>query len=160
MLVEGAHTFVMGAVVIFSIVIAQIFLAWMMADGQNALCFLTQQPKISHVHRPRALAFDGVVDDPDGGGVVAMDGDGGLGMPHLLKGEFHYFCFHCVEEEGAQLCFRGGCGDAFEDGGEGEDGAVEANGASVLGEGAKEKMSPGAAARAGGREVGGVGVDV
>ena len=57
----------------------------MMADCKNSLCFLTHQPKISHVHRPRSLAFDGVADDPDGGGVVAMDGDGGLRMPHLLE---------------------------------------------------------------------------
>ena len=87
MLIEGAHALVMCAVVVLGVVVAQILLPWMMADGQNALCLLTQQPKISHVHRSRSLPFDGVVDDADGRGVVAMDGDGGLRVPHFFKGE-------------------------------------------------------------------------
>ncbi len=105
----------MGTVVEFCLVVSKNFLAWMMADGENSLCLLTQQPKISHIHCTRALALDGVVDDAHGGGVVAVDGRGGLQMPHLFKGKSHYFCFYCAEEESAELGFGGESGDALED---------------------------------------------
>ena len=119
----------------FSLVVAQIFLSWVMPDGQNTLCFLTQQPKISHVHGTRTLPFDGILDDAHGGGVVAVDGGGRLGMSHFLEGKSHDFCLLRVEEEGAELGFGGGRGDALEDGGEGENCAVQADWAAVLGEG-------------------------
>lgn len=137
----------------FGLVVAQIFLSWVMPDGENTLCFLTQQPKISHVHGTRTLPLDGIVDDAHGGGVVAVDGGGRLGMSHFLEGKSHDFCLLRVEEEGAELGFGGGRGDALEDGGEGEDRAVEADWAAVLGEGSQEKMSPRSAACSRGREV-------
>ena len=107
---------VIGTVVEFCLVVAQILLAWMLADGENLLCLLTQQPKISHVHRTRALALDGVVDNAHGGDVVTVDGCGGLWTSHLIKGKSHHFCLHCAEEEGAKLGFGGGSGNALEDG--------------------------------------------
>ena len=84
MLVIWAHTFVMCATAVFRLVVAQILLSWVMADGQDALCLLTQQPEISHVHRPRPLPFNGVMADADGGGIIAMDGGGWLGVSHFL----------------------------------------------------------------------------
>ena len=98
MLVVRAHTFVMCAAVVFRLVVAQILLTWVMANGQDALCLLTHQPEVSHVHRPRTLPFDGVMADADGGCIIAMDGGGWLGMPHFLKGKPHNFCLLCVEE--------------------------------------------------------------
>ena len=35
-----------------------------------SLGFAIQEPEIAHLHGTGALAFDGVVDDADGGGVV------------------------------------------------------------------------------------------
>ena len=84
MLVIWAHTFVMRATVVFRLVVAQILLSWVMADGQDALCPLTQQPKISHVHRPQTLPLDGVIEDADVGGIIAIDSGGWLGMSHFL----------------------------------------------------------------------------
>ena len=95
----------------FGLVVAQIFLSWVMPDGQNTLCFLTQQPKISHVHGTRTLPLDGIVDDAHGGGVVAVDGGGRLGMSHFLEGKSHDFCLLRVEEEGAEFGFGRGSDD-------------------------------------------------
>ena len=119
----------------FGLVVAQIFLPGVMPDGKNTLCLLTQQPKISYVHGTRTLPFDCILDDAHGGGVAAVDGGGRLGMSHFLEGKLHNFCLLRVEEEGAEFGFGGGCSDALEDGGEGEDRAVEADWAAVLGEG-------------------------
>ena len=90
----------------------------------------------------RTLTLDASVNNAHHGGGDAVDGGWRLGMPHLLEGKSHNVCLHCVEEEHAQFGFGGGCGDALEDGGEGEDCAIEANRASVLGDGAKEKCPP------------------
>ena len=113
MLVERAHTIVMGTVVKFCLVVAQIFLAWMMADGENLLCLLTKQPKISHVHSTRTLSLDAAMNDAHCGGVVAVDGGGRLRMPHFLESKSHNFCFLRIEEEGAEFGFGGGRGDTF-----------------------------------------------
>lgn len=98
MYVKGAHFLVMGAVVVFRLVVAKILLAWMIAHTHEFLCFLTHQPKISHVHRARSLPFYGAVDDADGRRIVAVNWNGGLRVSHLFKGESHYFCFDGVEE--------------------------------------------------------------
>ena len=80
-----AHTFVMCAAVVFRLVVAQILLTWVMANGQDALCLLTHQPEVSHVHRPRTLPFDGVMEDANGSGIITLDGGGWLGMSHLCE---------------------------------------------------------------------------
>ena len=104
----------------FSLVVAQIFLSWVMPDSTNSLCLLTQQPKISHVHGMRTLLLDATVNDAHCGGVVAMDWGRRLGMPHLLEGKSHYFCLLRIEEDDAKFGFGGGRGNSLEDGGEGE----------------------------------------
>ena len=144
----------------FGLVVAQILLSWVMPDSENSLCLVTQQPEISHVHGTRTLSLDAAMNDAHRGGVVAVDGGGRLRMPHFLEGKSHNFCFLRVEEEGAKFGFGGGRGNALENCGEGEDCAVEANRASVLGDGAEEKMSPCTAACAGGRQIGRVAVHV
>ena len=111
----------------FSLVVALIFLSWVMPDSKNLLCLVTQQPKISHVRGTRTLLLHAAVNDAHCGGVVAVDGGGRLRMPHFLEGKLHNFCFLRVGGEGAEFSFGGGRGDALENGGEGEDGAVEAN---------------------------------
>jgi hypothetical protein len=49
--------------------------------------------------------------------------------------------FFCTHEEGTQLGFGGGCGDEFEYGAEGEDGAIEADGLIVAWQPAKEEVA-------------------
>ena len=74
---------------------------------------MTQQPKIYHVHSTQSLSLDGAIDNAHGGRVIDVDGDGRLGMSHLLKGESHTFCFHRVEEQSAELGFGSGDRAAF-----------------------------------------------
>ena len=40
------------------------------------------------------LPFDAAVDDAHSNGVVATNGSGQLGMPHLLEGKLHTFCLN------------------------------------------------------------------
>ena len=160
MKVKWAHASVVCATVVLGLIIPQVFLPGVVTNLEYLLCLVAQQPKISHVHRPRPLALDGVGDDAHRGGVVAVDRGWGLGMAHLLQGESHDFCFDGVEEEGAEFGLGRGRGDAFENGAICEDCTVEADGAAVLGEGAEEEVAARAAARLWGREVGGVAVDV
>ena len=51
-----------------------------------------------HFHSAGALAFDGVVDNADGGGVVNMYGRWGLGMSQLFQRQSEDFCFLCIQE--------------------------------------------------------------
>ena len=65
------------------LVVAQVFLSWVVMHGESLMYFAIKQPKISHFHRPGALTLHSVVDDAHGGGVVTVDGYGGLGMAHF-----------------------------------------------------------------------------
>ena len=85
MLVVWPHMLVVCAVVEFGLVVAKVLGAWVIADLQNSLCFLAQQPKVAHVHRSRALALDGVEANAHRRGVIAMDGGGRLWVAQLVK---------------------------------------------------------------------------
>ena len=142
MLVKWANSPMVGARVVLGGVIAQIFATRAPDYLKNTLCLLAHQPKISHVHCTGPLAFNCAVRDPHRGRIIAMNGGGGLWVAQLLEGKSQYFCFLCVEEEGAEFGFGGGGGDASQDGAQHQNCAVEANGASVLGEGAEKNIPP------------------
>ena len=139
--VKWPHTSVVRASVMFGCIVPEIFLSGVVINFEQFLCLMAQQPEIPHIHRPRSLTLDGIGGDAHRRAVIAMDGGGWLGMSHLLKGESHNFCFKRVEEKGAEFGFGRGCGDTFQDGAIGEDGAIEANGAAVFRDGAEEAMS-------------------
>ena len=84
MQINGAGPLVVRAVVILGLVIAQILLSRIISYFENSLCLVTQQPKISHIHRSRTLPLDGVIEDSDGSGVVDMDGGRWLRVAHVL----------------------------------------------------------------------------
>ena len=86
----------MRHVVIIGLIVAHVLLTWLIAGTHDSLCFLTQQPKILHVHCTGSLPLDCVVDNSYCGGVIDMNWCGGLGVSHLLQGESHYFFFHGV----------------------------------------------------------------
>ena len=139
--VKWPHASMVCAVVVFRGIIPEVLLPGVVFNIEHFLCLMAQQPKISHVHCTRTLSFDCVRANAHRRAVIAMDGGGWLGMSHLLKGESHNFCFKRIEEKGAEFGFGRGCGDAFQDGAIGEDGAIEPNGAAVFGDGAEEEMS-------------------
>ncbi len=63
---------------VLALVISKIFLSWVPSDAMLILCNLVTNPKIMHLHRTGALAFDRIIRNSNGGGIVAMDG--GLGL--------------------------------------------------------------------------------
>ena len=65
------------------LVVAQVFLSWVVVHGKSPLYFAIKQLKISCFHRLGALTLHSVVNDAHGHGVVAMDGNGRLGMAHF-----------------------------------------------------------------------------
>jgi len=62
----------------FTLIVRQILLAGVPFKRIHTLCFLFTSPKIPHFHHSRALSFDGIIGNPDGSYVVAVDGGFGL----------------------------------------------------------------------------------
>jgi hypothetical protein len=71
----------------FTLVVRQILLARVPFKRKNILCFLFTSPKISHFHCSRTLSFDGIIGNPDGGCIIAVDGGFGLRVAKVFKRE-------------------------------------------------------------------------
>ena len=84
MQINWARPHVMRPVLDLRLVITQVLLSQVVANFKNPLCFVTQQPKIPHVHRSTALPLDGIIDDADIRGIVHMDGGQWLLVAHLV----------------------------------------------------------------------------
>jgi hypothetical protein len=69
-------------------------------------------PKISHFHRARTLAFDGVVRDTNGCGIVAMDRGSRLWVTQFFEREAEDHALFAIQEEGPEFGFR--CGRNYE----------------------------------------------
>jgi hypothetical protein len=75
----------------FGDVVAQVFSAGVPMDVQVLVADLVDDPKVAHFHGAGPLAFDCVVGDTDGGGVITVYGRGGLGMSHFFQDKSDYF---------------------------------------------------------------------
>jgi hypothetical protein len=71
------------------------------------------------------LSFDCVIDDTNSCQIVDMDGGGGLGMPPLLHGKSHHFCFLYVQKKRPELGFGCGSSDEVEHGAENTGGSID-----------------------------------
>ena len=85
--IVGADSAMMCAGVMFGWVIPQVFVAGVVTNVEDFLCLVAHQPKISHVHCPRPLTFDGVGDDAHCGRIVAVDRGRRLWVAHFFQGE-------------------------------------------------------------------------
>lgn len=74
MKVIGADLDVMRCGMHFGVVIAHVFTARVPFNVENSTLYLVCDPEISHLHGAGPLAFDGVVCDTSGCGIVAVDG--------------------------------------------------------------------------------------
>ncbi len=107
MQIPWADGLVMSPGMVFALIIGKIFLSRVpVTNIVGILCYLVTNPKISHFHRLRTLAFDSVVRDTDGRGVVAMDRGFWLGVPQFLKCEAEDHALFAIEEEGTEFGFR------------------------------------------------------
>jgi hypothetical protein len=70
---------------VLALIICKIFLSGVPFNIVGILRNFITHPKISHFHRSRPLAFDSVVCDADGRGVVAMDRGFRLGMSQFFE---------------------------------------------------------------------------
>ena len=148
------------AVVILGWHVAKILLIRVVLYVEICVCLLTQQPKISHVHGARPLSLDGIIYDAYRRRVVDVDGGGRLRVARLFQCEADDSGVHGVEEEGSQFGFSCRGSHTLEDCALCQNGAIEADGATVFGDGSKEKIASGSASGFGGGEVTGIGVDV
>ena len=98
MQIERARTLALRTVVIFGGKISEILMSRMIPDFEDLLCFVTQQPKISHVHRPRTLSLDGIINNTHGGGIIDVDGCGRLWVAHFLQSKSDDLCVDGVEK--------------------------------------------------------------
>ncbi len=147
--------------VVFRGIIAQVFLPGVIVKFEVLLCFAIKKPKVLHLHCTGALAFDGIVDNANSGSVVYVNWRWWLWVSKFGKSEMEDLGFMCIEKEGTQFGFGGGCGDKFEYRTRDVDGAVEFDRTAINRETAEEEVATSTALGTRGREIrrGGVGVE-
>jgi hypothetical protein len=89
-------------------IVAKVFGTWVPCDIDVFVADLVRDPKVAHFHGAGPLAFHGVIGNANGGFVVAVDGCGGLGVPHFFQDESEDLDFLRIEEEGSKLRFSSG----------------------------------------------------
>ena len=73
--------------VMFGVIVTHIFMSGMPCDIKLFSSNLIGDPKVTHFHGSRALAFDGVVGNAGRGGVVAVDWSRGLWVAKFVENE-------------------------------------------------------------------------
>ena len=134
MQIKMARSLCLCAVVILGWHVAEVLLPRVVPNAENLLRFLTQQPKIPHIHGARSLPLDCVIDNAHRCRVVDVDGCGRLRVPHFFQCETDNSGFHGVEEECPQFGFGCRGSHTLEDCTLGQNGAIEADWATVLGD--------------------------
>ena len=87
-----------GPRVMFTLIVHQLLLAGVPFKRIHTLCFLFTSPKIPHFHHSRALLFDGIIGNPDGSYVVAVDGGFGLWVAEVFECESKNHSFLAIYE--------------------------------------------------------------
>ncbi len=146
--------------VVFRGIIAQVFLPGLIVKFEVFLHFAVKKPKVLHLHCAGALAFDGIVDNANGGSVVYVNWRWWLRVSKFGESETEDLGFLCIEEEGTQFGFGGGCSNKFEYCTCDVDGAVEFDKIAVDRETAEEEVATSTVLCTRGREIRCIGVDV
>ncbi len=146
--------------VVFRGIITEIFLLGLIVKFEVLLHLAIKKPEVLHFHCTGALAFDGIVDNADGGSVVYVNPHRLLWVSEFGKSETEDLGFLCIEKEGTQFGFGGGCGNKFEYCTRDVDGAIEFDRIPVNRETAKEEVATSKALCMRGREIRRIGVDV
>ena len=100
--------------VVFRGIITEIFLLGLIVKFEVLLHLAIKKPEVLHFHCTGALAFDGIVDNADGGGAGNANRCRWLWVSKFCKSEMEDLGFLCIEKEGTQFGFRGRCGNKFE----------------------------------------------
>ncbi len=85
--------------VVFTWIVAQVFLTGLITQFEIFLCFAIQQPEVLHLHCTGTLAFDCVIEDANGRGVVNVNGCLLLWMAKFKEGKLQDLGFLSIEEE-------------------------------------------------------------
>jgi hypothetical protein len=128
--------------VVFRVIIAEIFLPWLIVKFEVLLCFAVKKPEVLHLHCAGALAFDGIVHNADGGSVVYVNRHWWLWVSEFSKSEMEDLGFLCIENKGTQFGFGGRCSNKFEYCTRNLDGAVEFDRIAINRETAEEEVPP------------------
>ncbi len=86
--------------VVFRGIVAQVFLSGLIVKFELFLRFAVKKPEVLHLHCTGALAFDGIVDNSNGGSVVYVDWRWWLWVSEFGKSETENLGFLCIEKEG------------------------------------------------------------
>ena len=87
--------------VMFTLVVSKVFFPRVIFNVEFTLLNRICNPKESHFHGTRSLAFYCIVGNTDSSGVVAVDGGGRLWVSHFLQreSESEYCGLFTVEEQ-------------------------------------------------------------
>ncbi len=146
--------------VVFRGIIAQVFLPELIVKLKVFLRFAIKKPEVLHLHCAGVLAFDGIVDNANGGNVIYVNWRWWLWVFEFGKSESEDFGFLCIEKEGTQFGFGGGCGNKFEYCTHDVDGNVEFDRIAINRETAEEEVATSTALCTRGRKIRCIGVDV
>ena len=116
-----------GGRMMFGGIVTQVFLAWLIAETEEALSFSIKEPKVAHFHSTQSLAFDGIVHNANSSSIVNVNGNGGLGVSKFFEDKLHNLGFLCIEEESIKFCFSGRCRDQLKNCAGYVDGTIDEN---------------------------------
>ncbi len=119
----------------------QVFLPGLIVKFEVFLRFAVEKPEVLHLHSTGALAFDGIVGNANSGSVVYVNWCWWLWVPEFGKSKTEDLGFLCIEEEGTQFGFGGGCSDEFEYCTHDVDGTVEFDNIAIDRENAAEEVA-------------------
>ncbi len=85
--------------VVFRWIVAQVVLTGLIIKFEVFLCFAIQQPEVPHLHCTGILAFDHVIDNANGSGVVNVNGCRWLWMAKFQEGKLQDLGFLRIKEE-------------------------------------------------------------
>eukprot|EP00980_Cylindrotheca_fusiformis_P017524 scaffold5497_cov135-Cylindrotheca_fusiformis.AAC.3 len=137
-------------------VIGKVGAAGFPEDVELSLGDAVADPVVSHVDVASLVLFDGVVGDTRGGGVVSLDGRGGLRMVHVEKCLAEDQGLFQIDKQSTTLGFGSGAGDVAQDADGVENGAVGRDGIRLGIAVSEVEMASNAAAGFAGVEIAGV----
>jgi hypothetical protein len=89
--------------VVFRGIVAQVFLSRLIVKFEVFQRFAVKKPEVLHRHCVGALAFDGIVDNANGGSVVYVNRRQWLWVSEFGKSETEDLGFLCIEKRAPNL---------------------------------------------------------
>jgi hypothetical protein len=116
---------------VFTLVVREVFLAGVPTELVHPLGHFVTDPKEPHFHRARALAFDGIIGNAHGRGIITMHWGLWLGVAHVGQGEAKNNAGLAIVVQCPQLSLCSRCNDESKDSRADMEGPIKPNGVTI-----------------------------